>query len=346
MLLLQSGIMCSIMLHVLCRFAANTKVPVDDCAKFVNETFSQSFLTAFRLSLQLQLTLEVANEEGSNEESGTRRNRGKVARLEWNPQDWFERKKLIACCILSDSYSEFILLTWRLCSGTMNLDGTHLRQEFEQAEHGEWHRGRHRETKLHEGKVDADVAAAHVDVGQEDDKGDGWLQKAASTANHDNHRYARWLYWRDLRGKEEENYLHSGSVSSRFRIIKKLFIERNFIMSRLAVGFKRWCGTHVKALLHEEDHEGPWDRADAVRDVLHEVLRDADIGTPAWLVRRLRIEAKQREGIEQSCGCEKSRFEREKKCWTNPQSGIHSLLGEFSCWKMISTWAAFKGKLK
>lgn len=29
-----------------------------------------------------------------------------------------------------------------------------------------------------------------------------------------------------------------------------------------------------------------------------------------------------------------------------PQSGIHSLLGEFSCWKMISTCAAFKGKLK
>lgn len=31
---------------------------------------------------------------------------------------------------------------------------------------------------------------------------------------------------------------------------------------------------------------------------------------------------------------------------THPQSGIHSLLGEFSCWKIISTWAAFIGKLK
>lgn len=54
-----------------------------------------------------------------------------------------------------------------------HIESTHLRQELQQTEHDERHCRRHRQTELHEGKVDADVAAADVNVWQQDDECDG-----------------------------------------------------------------------------------------------------------------------------------------------------------------------------
>lgn len=79
---------------------------------------------------------------------------------------------------------------------------TYLRKEFQQTEDDERHRGRNRQAKLHEGKVDADVAATNVNVGQEDDEGDGRLQETAATTNHDHHWNTRRFDWRDLRKLE------------------------------------------------------------------------------------------------------------------------------------------------
>ena len=50
---------------------------------------------------------------------------------------------------------------------------THLRQELQQTQDDEGHCGGYRETKLHKGKVDADVTSADVDVWQKNNKGDG-----------------------------------------------------------------------------------------------------------------------------------------------------------------------------
>lgn len=94
----------------------------------------------------------------------------------------------------------------------LNRNGwTHLRQEFQQAEDDERHRRCHRQTELHESKVDAYVASADVNVRQQDDECDGWLQKAAAATDYNNDRDARGFNWWNLFGRQKASLWRSGN---------------------------------------------------------------------------------------------------------------------------------------